>query len=79
MKHFLVNQFIPNDCNVIHINCRNDIIGSQTRQPVVTNNDIESEDEFELLSGISTLLMSRGMPGIEINVYRDEQIFDIKF
>ncbi|CAG2103337.1 unnamed protein product [Medioppia subpectinata] len=84
MQEFLANQRIPNDCTVVHINCRNEVIGTQEVVPrsgrsVAANHHIEYESDFDLLSGISTLFMSRAMPGIEVLLYRDSTILDLKF
>ncbi|CAG2119625.1 unnamed protein product, partial [Medioppia subpectinata] len=84
MQEFLANQRIPNDCTVVHINCRNEVIGTQEVVPrsgrsVAANHHIEYESGFDLLSGISALFMSRAMPGIEVLMYRDSTILDLKF
>ena len=76
MKEFVSSQRTPNDSTVVHINCRNEIIGSQL-QKEPNSCDIQSESEFELLSGISSIFISTAFPGIEVNIYKDSRIFDI--
>ena len=74
---FLTTKSIPNDSTIVHINCRNEIIGSQlqSQQPL---HNIECEPDFDHLSGISALFISTSIPGIQINVYEDSKILQMR-
>ncbi|CAG2162463.1 unnamed protein product [Oppiella nova] len=81
MEDFLVRQHIPNDCTIIQINCRNEVIGTQElidHKYLGANQYVEYESDFDLLSAISAFFMSRAMPGIEVHVYNDSNVFHIK-
>jgi hypothetical protein len=73
-RKLIETHLLPNDCNIIHINCGNEIIGTSE----TLFQCLKSGLDLNLLGGISALFMSRGMPGLQVNVYKDSQLFDIK-
>lgn len=77
LKSLLTTQCIPNDSTIIHINCRNEVIGSQL-QSQKTLRHIECEPDFDVLSGISALFISTSLSGIEVKLYEDSKIFEMK-
>jgi hypothetical protein len=76
-RKLIETHLLPNDCNIIDINCENEIIGTLDDSQRLFQ-FFKSGLDLNLLGGISALFMSRGMPGLEVNVYKDSQLFAIK-